>query len=190
MKFLVIILMILSSATSFAGSCKEQNDQSTELNQAIRKLVEQKDSTLAFNLLSHGMPANAANACGATLLHMAAIMNNYKLAQALISGGANPNAKNHLGQTPVFLAANWSSNEILSLLLNNGGDPNVNVDEGSKYNTALMIAVVNKNIEGVKLLIKAGADPEYKNSKGISAKSIAAESSMEVLRYAVRQVQP
>ena len=190
MKHLQLLLIVLFSSYSFAEPCKEDNDPTTELNLAIRELVEQKQDSKAIQLLANGFPANSANAYGATLLHIASIMNNVELAGILIDNGGNPNARNHLGQTPVFLASNWSNNEILSMLLDNGGDPNVQVDQTSIYNTALIIAVVNRNIEGIRLLIKAGANPEHKNAKGLSALSIAAEANNKELTNALSTSQP
>jgi ankyrin repeat protein len=69
-----------------------------------------------------------------------------------------------LGQTPVFLALNWSSNEIFRILLENVGNPNVQIDHDSMYNTALIIAVGNRNIIDIGLLIDAGDNPAHKNA--------------------------
>lgn len=128
---------------------------------------------LARTLLDKGFDVNSANGCGATLLHVASITKHEKLGALLIAMGADPNAKNYRNETPVFLSANWSSNEILKLALNVGGDANWVVDNDSPYNTPLLIAVVNNNIDGVRLLMAHKGDATYTNGRGISAISLA-----------------
>lgn len=162
---------LLLSSYCFAD-CESHNDSNSEINKAIRALIK-GDEAPTWALLDGGFDVNTANGCGATLLHIAAIVRDEKIGSKLLALGANPNARNHLNQTPVFLAANWSSNQILELALNAGGDPNALIDKESPYNTPLLIAVLNNNAKGVKLLLAHAADINFTNKNGISAINLA-----------------
>lgn len=172
------------------AECDKFNDPQTQLNLAILQLIEEKDNSLAFNLLNDGMPANQTNACDTSLLHIAAIMNDIALVQRLIKLGGSPNQINHQGETPVFMAANWQSNEILSLLLAAGGDPNIVIDKKSPYNTPLLIATTNEFIETVHILVRSGANSNYVNESGFSALALAKQKSNVELLNALLQQKP
>ncbi|GGK66781.1 hypothetical protein GCM10007941_16130 [Amphritea balenae] len=158
-------------------------DPSTPFNKAIAALIDDKDDSEVFVLLKDGLNVNYQNACGASLLHMAAIGGQQALADNLLQRSANPNIVNWQGQTPVFMAANWSENGILLKLLESGGDPNIVVkNDTSIYNTPLLIATVNNNVESVKILVSHGGDISYVNTKGISVSSLAKEKGfLEIL---------
>jgi ankyrin repeat protein len=68
-----------------------------------------------------------------------------------IEGGANVNYKNAAGATPVSAACLWP--EVTEYLLSKGADPN-----GGDY-PALVNAATYYSIDVMKLLLKAGADP-------------------------------
>lgn len=159
MIFLITALLFLMTNVSNAECvCENENDPNTPLNQSI---LAMDDSTLALNLIDDGMPPDTTNACGAGLLLMASIYDDTTLAEKLLAEGANPNVMNFQGHTPVQSAAEWSSNEVLDMLLKAGGDPNpelIPCYEKVPYNTPLLGAAVNNNIEGIELLLRHNAD--------------------------------
>lgn len=64
--------------------------------------------------------------------------------------------------------------EAVRLLLARGADPDIQENENGQ--TALMMAVRNRNPELVKLLVSAGANAELVNNAGKSAKDLALEA--------------
>ena len=80
-----------------------------------------------------------------------------------VEGGANVNYLNSSGQTPISMA--YLSNEITEYLLSKGADPN-----GGDY-PALVSAPRFYSIDVMKMLLKAGADP---NKQGIVKVDLAA----------------
>ncbi|MBS3667628.1 ankyrin repeat domain-containing protein [Vreelandella boliviensis] len=157
----IIITLILSAMSCSVIAdcvCECEANPDTPLNQAILAL---DDNTLALELLSNGSNPDITNACNSGLLLMAAIYNDVILAEKLLSDGANPDIINFMGETPITAASQWSSNEVLSMLLENGGNPNPKIHsclESEKYNTPLLIAAANNNLEGIKLLLEHGAN--------------------------------
>lgn len=165
--FLISALLVLTTSVSYAECvCENENDPNTPLNQAI---LAMSDNTLALELLSEGMNPDTTNACGAGLLHMAAIYGDATLAEKLLEKDANPNIMNYEGHAPMQSAAEWSNNEVLAMLLEAGGDPNPELISCRKqvpYNTPLLGAAVNNNIEGARLLLEHGADFMIASSNG------------------------
>lgn len=79
---------------------------------------------------------------------------NQKMVEILINNGAEQ-GPSHGNQTPLTMAASNGSNAILQFLLEHGGDVNENFTI-----TPLGAAIEAGNLECVKTLIHAGADPK------------------------------
>lgn len=161
--------MLITSVSHADCACDKENDPDTPINQAILSIMDVRDNSLALKLLDEGMQPDTTNACGAGLLLMAAGYNDIYLVQELLVRGANPNIKNFNGETPVFVAAQISRNKVLEMLLEAGGDPNPELISCRKqvpYNTPLLGAAVNNNIEGARLLLEHGADFTIPSSNG------------------------
>ena len=91
------------------------------------------------------------------------------MAEALVKAGAKVNIQDSHGATLLSTFVNEPSK--VDFLLKHGAD--ANVPTGGKYpRTVLETAVRSNNIETVKLLLAAGADPDYAPDK-ISARSTA-----------------
>lgn len=74
----------------------------------------------------------------------------------LVNAGADVNIANSLNGTALMNAANAGHVEILKYLIKNGAKVNA---EGKKQQmTALILAILSKSIEAVKILVNAGAD--------------------------------
>ena len=98
--------------------------------------------------LASGVSPNCINEEEATPLHTAA---------------ASPHSQWHLVHAADRLAAQF---QILSLLVENGADPNA---RDYMHWTPLTVAVINHNIDGVALLLAAGASPSPKSDSGMMA---------------------
>lgn len=102
-----------------------------------------------------------------TALHIAALRGNSSIAEMLIRNGANVGALDCFGDTPLHNAADpglkgFSShanqtqrNAVAEILLKNGAVPNVQALNGY---TALHMAVSERNVPLIRLLLSYGAD--------------------------------
>ena len=99
----------------------------------------------------------------------------------LIDAGADVNEPDQGFFLPIVVASSRSTPKglaILKLLINSGADVNKVEDAlGIGTTTALITAVTERNIEGVKLLLDAGADPSGPNDSGLTPLHYAANFS-------------
>jgi ankyrin repeat protein len=93
----------------------------------------------------------------------------------------NLSQRNFMNDTPLHTVCSWGELEPVEVLLNHGADVQAVGDHGS---SVLINAVVGRNPESIKLLIKKGADPHLKNDWGTDAIEYARNVSapQEVLR--------
>ena len=88
--------------------------------------------------------------------------------QTLLEIGADPNPTDHIGFPPLIAALSCSRSQpgspgradvvdIIKLLLRFGADPN---QRGINDYTPLHMAVAERNLAAVRLLLESGADPE------------------------------
>ncbi len=118
-----------------------------------------------------------------TMLHLATEAGNFELVKMLIDAGAKVNAKDKYGRTPIILVGeNYSDNldededeggenefiKIVNLLISKGADVNVR-DKDENSETLLMKACDDDNLELVKILLEAGANPNLKDDDGETA---------------------
>jgi len=101
----------------------------------------------------------------------------------LIESGADINAEiTESSQTPLFLAADHNSIELARLLIDKGVKE-INYQDKFGY-TALHYASKKGNLEIVKLLVVAGANPKIQEKYGFTPLHEAAENdNVEVLEY-------
>lgn len=94
-----------------------------------------------------------------TPLHYAVMKNHFDVARLLLSytKSADERLELFLATLPCLRKVNRHGLGIITDLLHEGAQPNI-VEKNSGYN-ALHIAVQNKNIELVSLLLELGADP-------------------------------
>jgi ankyrin repeat protein len=102
---------------------------------------------------------------GWTPLHFAAFADNAAAAAVLIEAGAevDARARNKFDNTPLQVALLTSSREVAKVLLSNGAQVNATQAEGV---TALHEAASSGDVEIVRMLLAAGADPLAKSSLG------------------------
>lgn len=170
-SYFSLLLIFLTSTNTFAKCiCERYNDPNTPINLAIIDLIRGNNAT-AINLLKETKKPNISNACGAGILLISSIYNDEEITRIFLKAGADPNMASLKGLTPIENAAQWSSNEVLSMLIDAGANPNPKILDCSKnspYNTPLFLAAINNNIEGVKILLKSGADYNHTNINGIT----------------------
>ncbi len=86
------------------------------------------------------------------------------MTKLLIEDGADLNAIDKFGRTPLLSAIDHP--EVALMLLYSGADPNLPRSGASR---PLDLAVSDGNVRLVEALLKAGADPTWKNDSGKTA---------------------
>jgi ankyrin repeat protein len=107
---------------------------------------------------------------GQTALHIVTQRRDLTWMSYLIGKGANVNLRDSAGVTPLQLASNLGFIEGMELLVESKAridDPN---DAGE---TPLISSVHRRNLAMVRLLLKAGANPDRKDNSGRSARDYA-----------------
>jgi uncharacterized protein len=95
----------------------------------------------------------------------------------LLSKGANPNQADKKGVTPLILATQLGFVDGVDWLVGNKGKVTAAIDATNRSGeTALILAVQLRNPEMVRKLLKAGANPDKKDTvAGYSARDYAAK---------------
>lgn len=89
-------------------------------------------------------------------------LGDVETARRLLKAGVNPNGRDYWQDSALLRAVEADHFELVTLLLEQGAEINVN---GRGF-TPLGLAVKNNNLPMVRLLLRAGADPDRKNDDG------------------------
>jgi ankyrin repeat protein len=117
-----------------------------------------------------GANINAADKAGMTALMRAAIKNDTCVMKLLLDNGADIMQKNIHGLTVLDIAVERNSEKAVSFLLSNKKRAAALLNETDNHgDTALVRAILKRNLNMVSLLLGAGADTEIKNSNGRNA---------------------
>ena len=123
---------------------------------------------------------NAMNSVEETPLMLAALNNQFDVAQVLIERGAEVNRK---GWTPLHYAATKGHIAMMRLLLEN----NAYIDaESPNGTTPLMMAAYYGTPASVKLLLEEGADPTPRNQSHVTALDLALKAERKQSVYYIR----
>ena len=153
---------------------------------ALHWAVHWEDEALVDSLLAARANPNAANDLGVTAIVMAATAANGGLVEKLLNAGADANTILESGETALMLAARAGSEVAVKALLSKGAK--VNAREGTRGQTPLMWAIVNKHPAVTRILLDHGADIHvrsetrtlvYNMGGNRSAGSAAADTPLE-----------
>jgi uncharacterized protein len=168
LKYLLVIALFTNCNTMEQENLTGRNVEIYKNTPVWEVAIAIRDNdTAKVKKLLEGKPGSFLNYkekhFGQTLLNWAVYRDSYAQAKVLIELGANPNIKSNDSTTALINAADKSeTSEFLSLLLKNGGNPNAvaDIEAPQRIRTPLIAASFNR-LESVKLLIEAGADPNY-----------------------------
>jgi ankyrin repeat protein len=124
---------------------------------------------------------------GRNALHIAAICNQPRNVSILLAAGVDVCARAKDGITPLVLASMVGHAEIVKIIIEEGKvDPN---ERDTHQNTPLHAAVVNNQVEVVKVLLRHRADPWAVESNGWTPLHIAvvkrSEEMIQILTQAM-----
>ncbi|KKL57566.1 hypothetical protein LCGC14_2234120, partial [marine sediment metagenome] len=125
---------------------------------------------IVLTFLSRGVPVDARDGGGATVLAAAPRHGQDEVVQALLAKGADANATDATGSTSIREAAQWGHGSTVKLLLAAGADVKTRDQWGY---TALHVAAMNGHLGIVKVLLGAGADPSATSTDGYTPLSLA-----------------
>jgi len=124
-----------------------------------------------------GADVNASDSAGVSVLMRAAMKDDPFVMKLLIDNGANITQKNIHGATALDCAVEKGRDKAVRFLLGNKKRAAALLNEtDNSGNTALVRAVLKRNLNMVSLLLGAGADPNIKNNKGRNALHWATET--------------
>ena len=153
---------------------------------ALHWAVHWEDLALVDSLLAVRANPNAANDLGVTPIVMAASAGNGRIVERLLAAGADANATLESGETVLMLAARAGGEAGVTALLAKGAK--VDAREGTRGQTALMWAIVNRHPAVTRILLEHGADIHlrsetrhlvYNMGGNRSAGSAAADTPLE-----------
>jgi ankyrin repeat protein len=141
------------------------------------------------SLISRGADVNAKDRefYSRTALHIAVSDNNLKIVQILLNAGADVNTLDGEGNTTLMMLDEETSEEIVNLLVKYGAKLDIQAKESKK--TALIHAAMQDNYKAMRILIKAGANVNLRDSDGDSALDLADDEETEQLLIAYGAVE-
>jgi len=151
----------VNALTDVVGSRMNKNDMSATTASISKK--NELNVRIARLLLSKNANPNIKNKLDFSALMIAARIGDIEMAQLLLDYDAKVDIQDNLGLTPLISAAFADHYDICKLLLEYEAD--VNKSSTKDKATALGHAIVNNNLNLVKLLIKQGADLNHVISK-------------------------
>lgn len=140
------------------------NETDVDLSSPLHYAAKYSDYEVCKLLIDNGAYVNVSCTLKTTPLHYATKNGKDDVAELLLENGANVNAKDQYYDTPLHHSAEHGNVESLIL---HGADVNA---RNILAQTPLYVAASRCKVKNVKLLLEAGADPEIKDNKGVSAK--------------------
>jgi len=132
---------------------------------ALAEAAREGDVKQVDVLLSHGGCVNAKGKDGWNVLMYSMSGNSLKGFQRLLEKGADPNQQTDFGESAMSFAPHRKESESLKLLLAHGGNPNLrNPTKDHTFEPTPIFCATS--VENVRILIKAGADLNARDSEG------------------------
>ena len=116
-------------------------------------------------LLDQGSDVNKSNTVGGTALIWAAIGGSVAIVTLLLSHGADVRCRTGDGATPLLKAIDANNEGVVSILLQH--DPELNALDS--WRTPLNAAASKANERIMRMLLEAGALPDFQNKTGATA---------------------
>ena len=168
---------LLKASTEFPNENLEITcrDGLKYLRPLLHFAVVRNDGELLRDLIQCGVHVDQQDAEGRTALFEACSVGNLKLALLLLAAGANASLRDSSGTYPLHLLIFFSSKEtgqIGKALVDAGAEPNVSMFQTKAWNlgwhgvalsgTPLRFAVSCRNAEAISVLLRIGADINYR----------------------------
>jgi ankyrin repeat protein len=184
-----VLITFASASSAGEGTGEVDPDGTTPLHWA----VYHGDVKKVDALIRAGADVNARNRFGSTPLYEAALAGNTEIIRKLLKAKADPDAANAGGMSALMIIARTPNAAAAEALVKAGAD--VNAKESSRGQTALIMAAAQGQPEVVRVLMKAGADPEIRTPSNLGQRQVSAEpraqqrpvGNMNALMYAARQ---
>ena len=167
---------------------------------ALTFAVAKNDADSVKRLLAAGLDPNFGLPSGNKVLMMAMAYGHTESASALLDGGADIHATDRGGNTPLHIAAQGGDLVLVKQLLEKGADPNARTARvtaqggrggGGGFRavaggslTPLMVAARANQLDVMKMLVAAGADPKLRADNGTTTLMYGAGAKLETVKYA------
>ena len=170
---------------------------------ALAFAIAKNDALSARSLIAAGLDPNFILPSGNRLLMMAMAYGHTEAASALLESGADIRATDRAGSTALHVAAQAGNLVLVKQLLDKGADPNVRTAQTTTMQAArgaggggggravvggaltpLMIAARANQLEVMKLLVAAGADPKLRADNGSTTLMYGAAAKLATVKYA------
>lgn len=168
-RMLGILAPLLAGAVLMASPARAQFSAGYKFLEAVKKKEGDKVEA-ALNEPGSTIVNTRDVTSGETALHIVTERRDLTWMSYLLAKGANVNARDVRGVTPLQLASHLGFVEGIELLVANKArvdDPN---DAGE---TPLISAVHRRDTAMMRILLKAGADPDRKDNSGRSSRDYA-----------------
>ena len=136
-----------------------------------------RQSTLSSSVPNKQIQPNSSSSSPEVCLRNAALSSDKAMLEDAINNGADINDPDETGQTALHFAADKGCIDCINLLLNAGANVNAIDQDGIGVLQTAVIAGIN--VEGVKVLIEAGADPYMEDNDGDSPHSTVLEEGRQ-----------
>ncbi|XP_049613712.1 ankyrin repeat and SOCS box protein 2-like isoform X2 [Syngnathus scovelli] len=140
------------------------NTQAADGATALHEAAKNGHADVVEFLLSQKADANIAGKAGLLPLHIAARKGSDNIVSMLIPATSKARVR-RTGISPLHVAAEHNRDEVLETLIQAGFDINAQLCEErsrlyeDRRSTTLYFAVANYNVDNVRMLLNAGADP-------------------------------
>ncbi len=154
--------------------CPIHQDQS-ELDYSGMMGIRQ--STLSSSVPNKQIQPNSSSSSSEVCLRNAALSSDKVMLEDAINNCADINGPDETGQTALHFAADKGCIDCLNLLLNAGANVNAIDQDGIGVLQTAVIAGID--VEGVRVLMEAGADPYMEDNDGDSPHSTVLEEGRQ-----------
>lgn len=168
-RMLSVLAPLLAGAVMMPSPAQAQFSASYKFLEAVRK-KKGEDVEAALSEPGTTIVNTRDVTSGETALHIVTQRRDLTWMGYLIAKGANVNARDAQGRTPLQVASSLGFAEGIELLVSRQArvdDPN---DAGE---TPLIFAVHRRDLAMMRILLKAGANPDRKDNSGRSARDYA-----------------